>query len=79
MNAGLRYTVHSKCDITDKRFVGDPTRILQVLLNLLSNAVKFTQQGYVDFTVNCLPEEDGMALIQFGVRDTGIGMTEDQL
>jgi len=54
----------------------DATKVRQVLLNLLSNSAKFTERGTVTLTV--VPNEDG-ATIAFSVRDTGIGMTPEQL
>jgi len=51
----------------------DPTRLLQILKNLLSNAIKFTERGGVSLVVGAT---DGG--IQFDVRDTGIGIAEDQ-
>ncbi|MDR0649257.1 MAG: transporter substrate-binding domain-containing protein [Synergistaceae bacterium] len=59
----------------------DGQRILQVLMNLLSNAVKFTpEDGRIDFTARRIGEIDdaGMATLEFSVRDTGIGMTDEQ-
>ena len=52
----------------------DALRLRQILLNLLSNAVKFTSTG----TVSLEAELDGDAL-KFMVRDTGIGISADQL
>jgi PAS domain S-box-containing protein len=53
---------------------GDPHRLLQVLHNLVSNAVKFTEEGEVSLTVECRAGQP----IVFDLRDTGIGMTQDQ-
>lgn len=55
----------------------DLTRMRQILLNLLSNAVKFTEQGEVVLTVKAEPAEGGKTNLNFMVRDTGIGLTED--
>jgi two-component system, sensor histidine kinase and response regulator len=57
---------------------GDALRIQQVLNNLLSNAVKFTKQGTVSVSVNKKYSESGI-LLEFAVKDTGIGLTEKQL
>ncbi len=58
----------------------DPVRLKQVLVNLLSNAIKFTQEGSVTLSVEFHNpkelNEDG--LLTFKVRDTGIGISEDQ-
>jgi PAS domain S-box-containing protein len=53
----------------------DRTRLTQVVLNLLSNAVKFTDQGHI--TVSSDEAEDGF--VEVAVRDTGVGIPEDQL
>jgi PAS domain S-box-containing protein len=60
-------------------WIGDATRIRQVLVNLLSNAVKFTDVGEVDLTVTGRPNDDGHHLITFSIRDTGIGIPQDRI
>ena len=66
-------------DVPDA-LVGDPLRLNQVLLNLTSNAIKFTEQGEVVITVDSVPDtaRDDV-LLRFTVRDTGIGMSAEQL
>ena len=54
--------------------VTDRQRVEQILKNLLSNAVKFTDSGAVRMTVGVTPE----GWVQFGVRDSGIGIAPDQ-
>jgi signal transduction histidine kinase/DNA-binding response OmpR family regulator len=56
----------------------DLTKVRQALFNLLSNACKFTERGTVSLTV-AREAVDGQAWIVFGVSDTGIGMTPEQL
>ncbi|MDB4949771.1 MAG: domain S-box, partial [Gemmatimonadetes bacterium] len=56
----------------------DVTKVRQMLLNLLSNAAKFTEGGTVALDVAREPGGDGDEVV-FRVRDTGIGMTQEQL
>jgi two-component system sensor histidine kinase/response regulator len=57
--------------------VGDVGRIKQVLLNLLDNALKFTAKGGVTLTVRPQQREGQRLYVQFAVRDTGIGISQD--
>ncbi|GMW02467.1 MAG: hypothetical protein AMXMBFR84_36030 [Candidatus Hydrogenedentota bacterium] len=59
--------------------VGDPLRLNQVLVNLCTNAVKFTHAGEIVISAQTLEETQATALLQFQIRDSGIGMTPDQL
>jgi two-component system, sensor histidine kinase and response regulator len=60
-------------------FVGDPTRMRQILLNLIGNAVKFTQQGEIKIKVKFLNQSDQRCLIQITVSDTGIGIPKETM
>ncbi|MDA8256199.1 MAG: response regulator [Betaproteobacteria bacterium] len=66
-------------DSVPASLVGDVTRLRQVLVNLLSNAIKFTHRGEVVITVSGTALDDRRHEISFAVRDTGIGIAEDQL
>jgi len=57
---------------------GDAQRVRQCLLNLLSNAVKFTSAGEIVVHVCVLAQQAGRTLLQFSVRDTGIGLSHEQ-
>jgi two-component system, sensor histidine kinase and response regulator len=70
----LNYVIDEK---VNTKVLGDPSRLRQVLLNLLSNAVKFTDKGAVSLEIMQLDETDDKIKLQFAVRDTGIGISEE--
>jgi len=76
---GLDY----RCQINgrvDDSYVGDDTKLRQVLVNVLGNAVKFTPSGgLVELVVERTAQFAGKSTLRFTVRDTGIGMSEDYL
>ncbi len=68
-----------------ENFMGDPTRIRQILLNLLNNAIKFTEQGEIGVRVRQAPNEpiesraeESVYPIQISVKDTGVGIPKDK-
>jgi signal transduction histidine kinase/CheY-like chemotaxis protein len=65
-------------DIPDT-LIGDAVRLRQILLNLTSNAIKFTEAGEMVVSVRCLARQAGQVTLHFFVRDTGIGIPDDQL
>ncbi|MFZ2986577.1 response regulator [Ideonella sp.] len=76
---GLELLLNTATDVP-AMLVGDPLRLQQVLINLCNNAVKFTDQGeIVVVTVKALVTDDQHITLRFSVRDTGIGMSADQL
>lgn len=62
--------------------IADDKRLRQVLINLLGNAIKFTDHGQVSFIVEALDCQDTdipTVVLRFQVKDTGIGMTPEQI
>jgi signal transduction histidine kinase/DNA-binding response OmpR family regulator len=59
--------------------VGDPLRLGQVLINLANNAVKFTDSGEIVVSTKLGQKDEDRVTLKFSVRDTGIGLTEDQI
>ncbi len=58
---------------------GDPGRLRQVMINLVGNAIKFTNSGEVCISVTMVEEKDSRIIVRFDVRDTGIGISIDQM
>jgi signal transduction histidine kinase/ActR/RegA family two-component response regulator len=71
---GLTFTSNDAC-VEGRSFVGDRTRIRQIILNLCSNAVKFTEKGGVHVSIDCHPTDDlTVETVCIAVTDTGIGI-----
>ncbi|MBF0152684.1 MAG: response regulator [Magnetococcales bacterium] len=76
-NKGLEIVFQTDPQVP-KVLMGDPLRLNQVMLNLLNNAIKFTSSGEVILTTRLMEMDDEIVQIHFAVRDTGIGLTEEQ-
>lgn len=75
---GLELACHV-CQDVPYHLLGDGGRLRQMVVNLAGNAIKFTSQGEVVVDVKQLKNLDDKVLLQFSVRDTGIGISrEDQ-
>ncbi len=64
---------------TPNYLIGDPLRLGQILVNYSNNAVKFTEQGEIVISVKAVEDTENDVLMRFAVRDTGIGLTEEQI
>ena len=59
--------------------LGDSIRLHQIILNLVSNALKFTSHGTITVSTKLKTESDENVEIEFSVKDTGIGISENHL
>jgi len=59
--------------------IGDPLRLGQVLINLCSNAVKFTENGEIIIGIEKFAEDANGVELHFWIKDTGIGMSAEQV
>ena len=62
-----------------RHVIGDPLRLGQVLLNLAGNARKFTDEGEIIVSLEKVADSDSSVTVRFSVRDSGIGITEEQM
>ncbi|MPM61580.1 Sensor histidine kinase RcsC [bioreactor metagenome] len=76
-NKGLKLLLSIDQDIP-LNVIGDSTRISQVLINLIDNAIKFTTEGYVELKVIELARKNGISLLRFNIKDTGIGIDKEK-
>jgi len=75
---GIELTCVIQPSVPD-RLIGDRTRLRQILTNLVGNAIKFTQEGRIELDVSSRDSGDpDQALIEFRVRDTGVGIPEER-
>lgn len=58
--------------------IGDPLRLRQIFINIVGNSFKFTKTGSISISAEPRAIGEDSALIAFAVKDTGIGMSEDQ-
>ncbi|MEO0404597.1 MAG: ATP-binding protein, partial [Bacteroidota bacterium] len=76
-NLELTFTWEDKGNIN---FIGDPTRIQQILINLLGNALKFTDSGSVSIQAEVEPLVGGEeSEVTIAVKDTGIGIPSEKI
>lgn len=73
---GLRFELHIADGVVP--VVGDPLRFRQIALNLMSNAVKFTETGFIAISLTQERSEE-MVRVMLEVRDSGVGIAEDQI
>ena len=77
---GLTLSVKIDTDVPEE-FRGDPIRLRQILFNLVGNAIKFTKHGGVTIAISLKRDEmnePDLVVLQWSVRDTGIGLTPEQ-
>ncbi len=75
-NKGLRFHADIVKTIPDC-LIGDAQRLRQILFNTISNAIKFTNKGHVSLRVHIQHRRKDQLSIQFIIKDTGIGISEE--
>jgi signal transduction histidine kinase/PAS domain-containing protein/ActR/RegA family two-component response regulator len=79
MEKNLSFSMETQC-VENRMFLGDPTRLRQIIVNLCSNAIKFTDRGGIRIAIQChetkLPGVEDICIM---IEDTGIGIAEAKL
>ncbi|MDC7230809.1 MAG: transporter substrate-binding domain-containing protein [Sphaerochaetaceae bacterium] len=75
---GLSFRINETPGVP-KQFIGDPTRLSQILINLMNNSVKFTEDGFVTLSITAQQKEETTCTLSLEISDTGIGMSKEQL
>jgi two-component system, sensor histidine kinase and response regulator len=75
---GLELIFNQDTEIPDN-LMGDPLRLGQILLNLTNNAVKFTEKGEIEVSTKLLRQDSSGAMLRFEIRDSGIGLTKEEI
>lgn len=77
-NKGLELTARLT-DLPEDIMSSSAGQLEQVLANLLANAVSFTEKGSIEVVSSCQFLNDGTALVEFSIKDTGVGIPADYL
>lgn len=77
-NKGLKLIFKIDENIPSKLY-GDSLRIKQILSNIISNAVKYTEKGSITLTTSLKEIKDDIAVIEYHVSDTGMGIKKEDL
>ena len=72
----IKVTIHKDVPLLLK---GNSVRLSQILMNLIGNACKFTEKGHIDITIENLESTDGVAKLEFTIKDTGPGIEKNKL
>ncbi|MCA8298695.1 response regulator [Burkholderia sp. AU30198] len=75
---GLTLECHIATELADG-YMGDPTRLRQLVSNLVGNAIKFTEEGVVAIDARLARDDSGTGRIEIAVRDSGVGIPDEAL
>jgi PAS domain S-box-containing protein len=78
VDKGLELVFNVASDVPTE-LIGDPLRLGQILINYANNAIKFTERGEIDVCIRKQAEDESHVILYFAVRDTGIGLTPEQV
>jgi signal transduction histidine kinase len=75
---GLSFAVDTSA-IGKMTFIGDPTRVRQIITNLCSNAVKFTDHGSIRIDLEIIEQTEEICTLAICIKDTGLGIAPEKV
>ncbi len=75
-NKGLEIVCSPAPELFQRHFIGDPSRIQQVITNLCGNSIKFTEHGHIQIKAELIDRVDDQVTLKVVIEDTGIGLDE---
>ena len=76
-NKGLEFVCSPELELFQKGYLGDPSRLQQIITNLCGNSIKFTEQGYIEIQAEIVDRQSDQVKLKVVIRDTGIGLDRD--
>lgn len=71
----LNFVLHVDAGL---ELIGDPLHLSQIINNCVGNAIKFTEHGEITLSIEATTQDQQNIHLRFGIKDTGIGMTQTQ-
>jgi signal transduction histidine kinase len=81
-NKGLELICSSDLELFENIYLGDPSRLQQIITNLCGNSIKFTEQGHIEMLAEIIDRQSDQARLKVIIQDTGIGLdlgVQDQI
>ncbi len=75
-NKGLELVCSPELELFQSGYIGDPSRMQQIVTNLCGNSIKFTEQGHIEISAEIIDRKNDHVIVKVLIRDTGIGLEE---
>ena len=76
-NKGLELICSPELELFQSSYMGDPSRLQQVITNLCGNSIKFTEQGHIEISAKIIDRNNDQVTVKVDIRDTGIGLDDN--
>jgi len=73
-NKGLEFICSPELELFQSNYIGDPSKLQQIVTNLCGNSIKFTEQGHIEILAEIIDRQSDQVSLKVAIRDTGIGL-----